>query len=170
MNELHILFSPVSRIYQWIGKKTCFPLRTTGFWTHWNFRAYHRIFDDLRKDPINIFFLLSTQTDNYMYRESVTTKSIIFNKMGLKFRNSKFYIFLRKKIYKMPILWNSEVNKVILEQVKLAVILYDYMLSNFFRNKIWTHLFLVIILLFIWNHLKKYFLQLEHHIEILVYQ
>ena len=106
-----------------------------------------------------------------MYRKSVTTKkSIIFNKMGLKFRNSKFYIFLQQKIYKMPLLWNSEVKKVILEQVKMEVILYGYMLSNFFGNKIWTHLFLVIILLFIWNHLKKYFLQLEHHIEILVYQ
>ena len=90
--------------------------------------------------------------------------------MGLKFRNSTFYIFLQNKMYKMPILWNSEVNKVILEQVKVAVILYDYMLSNFFGNKIWTHLFLVIILLFIWNHLEKHFLQHEHHIEILVYQ
>ena len=152
-------------------EKTCFQLRTIEFWTHWNFRAYHRIFDDLRKGPVNTLFPLSTQTDNYMYRKSVTTKkSIIFNKMGLKFRNSTFYIFLQNKIYKMPILWNSEVNKVILEQVKVAVILYDYMLSNFFGNKIWTPLFLVIILLFIWNHLEKHFLQHEHHTEILVYQ
>ena len=40
--------------------------------------------------------------------------------MGLKFWNTKLNIFLQNNIYKMPTLWNSEVNKVILEQAKVA--------------------------------------------------
>ena len=32
-----------------------------------------------------------------------------------------------------------------------------------------SHLYLVIIFLFIWNHLQKYFLQLDYHIEILAH-
>ena len=59
-----------------------------------------------------------------MYRKSVSTReSIIFIKMGRKFRNPKFNILLQNSIHKMPTLWNSEVYKAILEQVKVAVVL-----------------------------------------------
>ena len=43
--------------------------------------------------------------------------------MGRKFRNPKFNILLQNSIHKMPTLWNSEVYKAILEQVKVAVVL-----------------------------------------------
>ena len=43
--------------------------------------------------------------------------------MDLKLRNPKFNNFLQKNIYKMPTLWNSETNKAILEQGKVAVVL-----------------------------------------------
>ena len=48
-------------------------------------------------------------------------KSVATKKVGLKFRNPKFNIFLQNNIYKMPTLWNSEVNKAILEQVNVTV-------------------------------------------------
>ena len=55
---------------------------------------------------------VSSQTDNHMYKKSVAAKiGIIFLK------NGSGVTFL----YKMPTLWNSEVNKVILEQVKVTV-------------------------------------------------
>ena len=43
--------------------------------------------------------------------------------MDLKLRNPKFNNFLQKNIHKMPTLWNSEINKAILEQGKVAVVL-----------------------------------------------
>ena len=55
-----------------------------------------------------------------MHRSVATKKCTIFKKIGLKFRNPKFNIFLQDNIYKMPTRWNSEVNKVIPEQVKVA--------------------------------------------------
>ena len=59
-----------------------------------------------------------------MHRKSVETKKrIIFNKMDLKLRNPKFNKFLQHNINKMPTLWNSEINKAILEQGKVAVVL-----------------------------------------------
>ena len=37
---------------------------------------------------------------------------------------------------------------------------------SFASKFIWDHLYLSIFLSFIWNHLQKYFLQLEHLIEL----
>ena len=41
---------------------------------------------------------------------------------------------------------------------------------SFSSKFIWNRLYLVISLLFIWNHLQKNFLQLERHIELLAHQ
>ena len=80
---------------------------------------------------------ISTQTDNYMHRKSVATKKrIIFNKMDLKLRNPKFNKFLQHNINKMPTLWNSEINKAILEQGKVAVVLWLYTFQFFKKQKL----------------------------------
>ena len=86
----------------------------------------------------------------------------------------------------MPTLWNSEVNKAILEQVKVARQDYnlDGMLQFFKKQNLCIQIssrksklykFHIIyhwesFVLFIWYYLQRYFLQFEHHIEILVRQ
>ena len=75
-----------------------------------------------------------TSTDNHKYRKCVwAKKSIVFKIMGLKILTINLRFFpnnIYVSIYKMSILWSSEVHKDILEQVKVAVLQedYDYML------------------------------------------
>ena len=67
---------------------------------------------------------ISAQTDIHKYRKSVATeKIIIFKKMSLKFRNPKFNIFCKITFFyiKCQPFRVSEVNKAILEQLKVKV-------------------------------------------------
>ena len=90
----------------------------------------------------------------------------------------------------MPTLWSSEVNNTILEQVKVVEWDYVYMLQSFKKKKtmytklvpetvhyaiftsnfIWNDLYLFIICIIYLESSTKYFLQLEHHIELLNHQ
>ena len=57
--------------------------------------------------------------------------------MGLKFWNPKFNNFFWKItfIYKMQTLWKLEVNKAILQQVKVAIGLWLYAFQFFKKQK-----------------------------------
>ena len=60
-----------------------------------------------------------------------TEKSTAFKKKGLKFLNSNL-IFLRRIysiFYEIPTFWSSEINKSMMEQVKVAEKAYGYMLK-----------------------------------------
>ena len=87
------------------------------------FSAYPKIFD-LRKVPSFTICPLSLNVNN----ANINTKSTIFKKMGLKIWNPKFKgFFWQNYIYKLATLWNSEVNKAVLEQVKgggMVIIIY----------------------------------------------
>ena len=64
-----------------------------------------------------------TQIDNHKYRKSVATKKVHSLIMNMKFRNSKFNIWCKKAfifLNKIPTLWSLEVNKAIVEQVKVT--------------------------------------------------
>ena len=135
---------------------------------------------------------ISTQTEK-LKRKSWDYKKCTLKKLGLKFWNPKINLFRKITfifLYKIPTLCSSWVNKAILEQVKAVVQDYDYMVQFFKKQKlckqnlvqkeciIWIldqNLFEIIsiylsLVSLIWNHLQKYFLQLEHHIELLVHQ
>ena len=58
----------------------------------------------------------------------------------------------------------------IFEETKTKLVLETVHYLSFSLKLIWNHLYLVTILSFILNYLQKYILQLEHPIELLVYQ
>ena len=130
--------------YEWF-------IRTLTRWYNrnlWKCCICHRIFD-LTKGPANTFISLSTnamqlsaQTDNHKYRKNAITKKALFKKMVLKFWNSNLnilcdiaFIFFNK----MPTLWSSEVNWVILEQVEKWRNRIMIICFNFLRNKNYVH-------------------------------
>ena len=92
----------------------------------------HRSFD-LRKGPantltplpLNVNDAVLTQTDKHKYRKTVATKkSIIFQKNESEVLKPSIQNFLQKNICflnKMPTLWGSEVDKTILEQLKVKI-------------------------------------------------
>ena len=90
-----------------------------------------RITQDLQRALLILLFLylqmlirqILTQTGNHKCRKNVATKNVLFKKMGLQFRRPNFDI-LCKIIFifliKCQLCRCSEVNKAILEQVKVA--------------------------------------------------
>ena len=66
---------------------------------------------------------ISTQTGNYEYSKKVTNKRVHFLKNGSEVLKPYIQHFMQNSInfsYKMQTLWSSEVNKPILEQVKVV--------------------------------------------------
>ena len=102
-------------------RKIRFSLRKMKFWAHWKFCTYYRIFE-IRKDAANTLTSICWQGKYRLKKVTVSTEKVFQLKkvqslMVLKFQNLKFN-FLFFLI--MSNFSSSEVNKAILEQVKVV--------------------------------------------------